>query len=52
MKNKIILLFTCLIIVTHSKSQSISPVETGEFCPLQNISFTITLPRIADNTVP
>ncbi|MFZ5978713.1 MAG: T9SS type A sorting domain-containing protein [Bacteroidota bacterium] len=33
-------------------SQIISPAEDTEFCPLQDITFTVTLPRILDNTVP
>lgn len=35
-----------------AKAQSISPNVTTEFCPLVNITFTVTLPRIADNTTP
>jgi hypothetical protein len=33
-------------------SQSISPAEDDENCPLQDITFTVTLPRILDNTIP
>ena len=33
-------------------SQTISPTETGEFCPETNITFTVTLPLIKANTTP
>jgi hypothetical protein len=48
------LLMVLITVVTgiSASTQSISPVETLEFCPLQNITFTVTLPRVQANTVP
>lgn len=44
-------IFVALItLCTHA--QTISPNESAEFCPLTDITFTVTLPRIADNTTP
>lgn len=33
-----------------ASSQSISPNEATEFCPLVNVTFTVTLPRIKDGS--
>lgn len=33
-------------------AQSISPDDNTEYCPLVDVTFTVTLPRIADNTTP
>jgi len=49
-KLTIIVLFA--ITSLHSAAQSISPDIITEFCPLVNITFTVTLPRIAANTSP
>jgi len=51
MKNAFIII-ALLFSAQCAFSQSISPAEDDEFCPLQDITFTVTLPRILDNTVP
>ncbi|MGC8751882.1 hypothetical protein [Hydrotalea sp.] len=51
MKN-LFIIFVLLFSTQSAFSQSIYPAETNEFCPLQDITFTVTLPRILDNTVP
>lgn len=33
-------------------SQDIAPSRNNEYCPQTNITFTVTLPRIKDNTTP
>lgn len=52
MKQKFTLLFIAALIALDALSQSISPDENTEFCPLTNITFTVTLPLIASNTQP
>ncbi|MCK9404310.1 MAG: hypothetical protein M0Q26_13010 [Chitinophagaceae bacterium] len=52
MNKKLVLIIVSLIGTLSTVAQSILPVETGEFCPLQDITFTVTLPRIVDNTTP
>lgn len=41
-----------MIVTLSTKAQSISPNEETEFCPNVNITFTVTLPRIASSTMP
>jgi hypothetical protein len=52
MIKKIFALLTLALSCLTASTQSISPVETLEFCPLQDITFTVTLPRIQNNTIP
>jgi len=52
MNKKFTLIVTAIIIGLSSFAQSISPNESTEYCPLTDITFTVTLPRIADNTTP
>ena len=52
MKKKILLLLVAASSFCTTFSQTISPVESTEFCPLVDMTFTVTLPRIADNTTP
>lgn len=52
MKKKFTLLLAATLTVFIAFSQSISPDENTEFCPLTDITFTVTLPRIAANTQP
>jgi hypothetical protein len=41
---KIIIALIWILINSNLKSQSISPAEGTEFCPFQEVSFTVTLP--------
>ena len=52
MNKKLILIFVAMIVTLSTKAQSISPNEETEFCPNVNITFTVTLPRIASSTMP
>lgn len=52
MKKKLKLLLAASLISLVTFSQSISPNESTEFCPLTDITFTVTLPRIKSNTIP
>jgi hypothetical protein len=52
MKKNLLLLLAASFIFSLSFSQSISPNENPEFCPLTDITFTVTLPRIVDNSTP
>lgn len=52
MNKKLLLILVSFIGTLSTIAQSISPNETTEFCPGVNITFTVTLPRIADNTTP
>lgn len=52
MIKKVSLFVLTILLFLTSIGQSISPSETIEFCPNQNITFTVTLPRITDGTVP
>lgn len=36
----------------NASAQSISPSESSEHCPLTNITFTVTLPRVSSGTFP
>jgi hypothetical protein len=48
----LLLAATCIFSLSFSQGTSISPNESSEFCPLTDITFTVTLPRIAENTTP
>ena len=50
--NKIFLLIVTTIMSSTTFAQSIFPNPNTEFCPLVNITFTVTLPRISNNTTP
>jgi hypothetical protein len=55
MNKKMILIFVSLIVTVSSIAQvmpSISPDGATEFCPNVNTTFTVTLPRIKDGTIP
>lgn len=54
MNKKIFLSFIMIAFATVKlfAQQSISPSETTEFCPNVDVTFTVTLPPIADNTQP
>lgn len=53
MKKHFFLLLAIIVIANFSlTAQSIFPVEGTEICPNQNITFTVTLPRILDGTTP
>ncbi len=52
MNKKLILIIVSFIVTLSALAQSISPIETTEFCPNVNVTFTVTLPRISDNTTP
>jgi hypothetical protein len=52
MKQKIQILLVLLLIAGAATSQGISPSVNNEYCPGTNITFTVTLPRIKDNTIP
>lgn len=46
MKKIILLLSIALATITNLIGQSINPIESTEFCPLVNTTFTVTLPLI------
>lgn len=52
MKKKLTLVLAATLTVLVTFSQSISPNENTEFCPLTDVTFTVTLPRIKNNTQP
>lgn len=52
MNKKAILAIIAITVNLYSFAQNILPNENTEFCPLTNITFTVTLPRIANNTTP
>lgn len=52
MKKKIFSSVILLTIKMIINAQTISPIESTEFCPETNISFKVALPLIKDNTVP
>jgi hypothetical protein len=52
MNKKFILFIASIVACLATFSQSISPNENTEFCPLTNVTFTVTLPRIASGTTP
>ncbi|MFZ6025667.1 MAG: hypothetical protein ACOYVG_14550 [Bacteroidota bacterium] len=49
---KIISLLLLFFIVNTLYSQSILPLPNSEQCPYTLTTFTVTLPRIKDNTTP
>ena len=46
------MIIVAIIVTMSTFAQSISPAVTAEFCPNVNITFSVTLPRIADNSTP
>ncbi|OIR00663.1 hypothetical protein GALL_173550 [mine drainage metagenome] len=41
---KIVFYILLIFIINTAKSQSISPLESAQYCPLTNITFTVTIP--------
>ena len=52
MNKKITLMLVAIISTLSTIAQSIAPIESTEFCPNTNINFSVTLPRIENNTTP
>ncbi len=49
---KLLLFVVCLSLSFFIKAQTISPVESTEFCPLVNITFTVTVPGTNPILIP
>ncbi len=52
MIKKFILISVICILYIGSFSQSVLPNESTEFCPLEDITFTVTIPKVEDNSTP
>lgn len=52
MNKKLILIFVSLVGSISVIAQDILPNEATEFCPDLNTTFTVTLPRITNNSTP